>query len=169
MKKENLTQKELKEVLHYDADSGSFTWLKAIATRIKVGCIAGCIDKYGYMIIKINGRNYKAHRLAFLYMDGAFPPNDTDHINHLRADNRFVNLRHATRVENGRNRTRYLKNKSGFTGVYWHERDSKWVARIKINGKLKHLGYFTDIDEAIIARKKANIEFGYHPNHGAVA
>jgi hypothetical protein len=166
MKKEKLTQKELKEVLHYDKDTGNFTWLKAIATRIKVGCIAGCIDKYGYMIIKINGRNYKAHRLAFLYMDGAFPPNDTDHINHLRADNRFVNLRQVTQVENGRNKSMQSNNKSGFTGVYWHKRASKWVAKIYLNGKDKHLGCFTDIDDAIEARKRANVEHGFHENHG---
>jgi hypothetical protein len=90
------------------------------------------------------------------------------HINHSRDDNRFVNLRHATRVENSRNKSIYSKNTSGFNGVCWYERGSKWIANIRINGKLKHLGYFTDIDEAIIARKKANIEHEFHENHGAI-
>ena len=165
---DEITQKELKKVLHYDADTGKFTWLKARNSRIKAGDIAGGIDRYGYIRIKINGNKYLAHRLAFLYMTGKFPPDEVDHINHLRADNRFVNLRHATRVENSRNKSMQLNNKSGFTGVSWHERTSKWIANIIINGNQKHLGYFTDINDAIEARKKANIEHEFHENHGAI-
>jgi hypothetical protein len=166
---DTLTQKELKEVLDYDADTGKFTWLKATNNRIKVGGIAGCINKvHGYRAIKINGKIYKAHRLAFLYMTGKFPPDDTDHINHSRDDNRFVNLRKVTRLENLRNQSMYSKNKSGFTGVYWDKARNKWKANIKINGKSKHLGRFTDMDDAVIARKKANIEHEFHENHGTI-
>ena len=161
-----LTQEELKENIHYEPNTGLFTRLKVKSNRIKVGDIAGYINKLGYRIIRINGKSYSAHRLAFLYMDGAFPPNDTDHINHLRADNRFVNLRQVTQVENGRNKSMQSNNKSGFTGVYWHKRASKWVAKIYLNGKDKHLGCFTDIDDAIEARKRANVEHGFHENHG---
>ena len=167
---DTLTQKELKEVLHYDADTGKFTWLKARNNRIKAGDIAGYVDKATgyYRVIKINGKRYLAHRLAFLYMTGKFPPDEIDHLNHLRYDNRFVNLRHATRVENSRNQSMQSNNKSGFTGVCWHEGGSKWLAYISINGNQKHLGYFTDMDDAIIARKKANIEHEFHENHGAI-
>ena len=170
MKKENLTQKELKEVLHYDADSGVFTWLASRSNRIKQGDVAGYINKvHGYRVIKVNGKLYKAHRLVFLYMTGKFPPDEIDHLNHLRYDNRFVNLRHATRVENSRNRSMNSNNTSGFNGVYWHEGASKWRVRIRVNGKDKHLGLFTDMDDAIIARKKANVENEFHANHGEVA
>jgi hypothetical protein len=165
---DTLTQKELKEMLNYEPTSGNFTWVKATNRSIKVGDIAGCVDKLGYRAIKINGKIYKAHRLAFLYMTGKFPTDEVDHINHSRDDNRFVNLRHATRVENLRNQSMYSKNKSGFTGVRWHEGASKWVANIGINGKDKHLGYFTDIDDAIACRKKANIENKFHENHGTI-
>ena len=169
MKKE-ITQKELKEVLHYDADSGVFTWLASRGNSVKVGAVAGCVDKvHGYMRIQINEKRYSAHRLAFLYQEGKLPPDEIDHINHSRDDNRFVNLRQVTRVENGRNKSIHSNNKSGFTGVYWDKAGNKWKAYININGKSKHLGRFTDMDDAIIARKKANIEFGYHPNHGALA
>ena len=168
MKKE-ITQKELKEVLHYDADSGVFTWLASRGNSVKAGGVAGCLDKYGYRVIQINGKLYLGHRLVFLYMTGKFPPDEVDHINHEPSDNRFVNLRHATRVENSRNRSMNSNNTSGFTGVYWHERTSKWRVRVRVNGKDKHLGLFTDMDDAIIARKKANVENEFHANHGAVA
>jgi hypothetical protein len=167
MEKE-ITQGELKEVLHYDADSGSFTWLKAINNRIKVGGIAGCLDRYGYMRIQVLGKVYQAHRLAFLYQEGKFPLEEVDHINHKKDDNRWSNIRHATRVENSKNRGLQLNNKSGFNGVSWEKARNKWKVKIKINGKSKHLGRFTDIKEAIACRKMANIDFGYHPNHGAV-
>jgi hypothetical protein len=75
----------LKEVLDYEPTSGNFTWLKATNNRIKVGGVAGCINKVnGYRVIRINGRNYQAHRLAFLYIEGKFPTDDTDHVNHKR-------------------------------------------------------------------------------------
>ena len=169
MEKVNLTQEMLKENIHYEPKTGLFTRLKAKSNSVKVGDIAGYINKVnGYRAIQINGKIYKAHRLAFLYMTGKFPTDEVDHINHSRDDNRFVNLRKVTRLENLRNQSMYSKNKSGFTGVCWHERDSKWVANIRINGKLKHLGYFKDIDEAIEARKEANIEHGFHGNHGTI-
>jgi hypothetical protein len=166
---DTLTQKELKESLHYEPKTGVFTWLASRGNSVKVGDIAGYIDKLGYRFIKINGKMYKAHRLVFLYMTGKFPPDEIDHLNHLRYDNRFVNLRHATRVENSRNRSMNSNNTSGFNGVYWHEGASKWRVRIRVNGKDKHLGLFTDMDDAIIARKKANVENEFHANHGAVA
>ena len=164
---DTLTQKELKENLHYNADSGVFTWVKAKSNRVNVGAVAGSINNStGYMRIKINGKIYQAHRLAFLYIEGKFPVDDTDHINHSRDDNRFSNLRQATGVENGRNKSLSKNNKSGFTGVFWDKARNKWKAYININGKSKHLGCFTDIDEAIACRKRANVEFGYHENHG---
>ena len=164
--KNEITQKELKKVLDYDADTGKFTWLKSGKGRRK-NLEAGCLDKVnGYKAIGINGKIYLAHRLVFLYMTGKFPPDDTDHINHIKTDNRFVNLRKVTHSENSRNRSMHSNNKSGFTGVSWNKSVSKWAANIKINGKYKYLGYFTDINDAIACRKRANVEFGYHANHG---
>ena len=163
-----LTQKELKKVLHYEPTTGLFTWVKK-RQGVSLGGVAGCLQHNGYRHIGVLGKVYSAHRLAFLYMTGKFPLDEVDHKNHERSDNRWSNLREVTRLENSRNRSMHLNNKSGFSGVCWKKRVSKWLASISINGKRKHLGYFKDIDDAIEARKNANIEYGYHANHGEVA
>jgi hypothetical protein len=160
-----LTQNYLKEQLHYNPTTGEFNWIEKKQGRPLNG-IAGTMDKDGYRCIRINGKSYKAHRLAFLYMTGNFPPEQIDHLNHRRDDNSFINLRHASHKENQRNASMSSNNKSGFTGVSWYKRDKRWVAKIDINGKRKHLGCFKDLDEAITCRKNANVEFGYHTNHG---
>lgn len=164
---EKLTQKELKRHLHYDPNSGEFKRKTTSSRRVKVGDIAGYIHSKGYRIIRVNGRQYPAHRLAWLYMKGAFPIKEVDHINHNRADNRFSNLRVVTRSENQRNASISKKNVSGFTGVYWDNRAQRWFANIKENGRAKHIGRFTQLSDAVIARVNAEIAHGYHPNHGA--
>ena len=84
---------------------------------------------------------------------------DTDHINRDRADNRRSNLRPATRTENGRNRGPQRNNKSGFKGVHWDKRLGKWQARIRVNGKNIHLGYFDNLQDAISARLSAEAKY----------
>jgi hypothetical protein len=102
----------------------------------------------GYVAINISGKLHRAHRLAFLYMMGAFPENDVDHINRDRADNRWANLRPATRSENKLNGGPHRDNKSSRNGVSWFARDQKWRARGTCNGKQRHLGYFDTLEEA---------------------
>jgi hypothetical protein len=163
----DLTQEDLREQLHYEQDDGTFKWKVSSAKRVKVGDVAGTVDSVtGYRRIRINGKRYFAHRLAFLYMAGEFPPEGVDHINHDRLDNRWVNLRPASQQENNKNVSMSVRNKSGFTGVHWYKPLDKWMANIKINGKSKHLGYFKDLDEAIACRKEANTKYGFHQNHG---
>jgi hypothetical protein len=161
-----LTQDYLKEQLNYEPTTGLFTRKVSNNYRVKVGDVAGSMTAQGYRQINFNGKVYKAHRLAFLWMNGEFPTNQVDHINHNRLDNRWINLRVASQQENQRNASMRADNKSGFTGVGWHKRDKKWGARIRIKGKNKHLGYFTDLDEAINARKRANVKHNFHQNHG---
>lgn len=163
-----ITQNQIKEVLNYNPDNGIFTWLVSSAQRIKIGNIAGGLDKYGYIKIQLNCKTYKAHRLAFLYMTGEFPKNQVDHINHNRNDNRWENLRGVSKTENGQNRSKQSNNKSGFTGVSWHKSMGKWIVHIKANGKILHLGYFKNKDKAIKKRKEAEIKYGFHENHGRV-
>lgn len=91
---------------------------------------------------------YKAHRLAFLYMEGSFPRSDVDHINREPSDNRWANLRRATRSENNRNTRLYRNNTSGMRGVSWDKSKQKWVANGRLHGVLKKLGSFTDKEEA---------------------
>lgn len=142
-----LTQARLKELLHYDADTGVFTW---IANTIRIGRVAGGLDKNGYVLIHIDGKRRKAHRLAWLYINGEFPTQYIDHVTCIRSDNRLSNLREASKSENEHNRHKYSNNKAGFKGVSWHAASQKWQSCIKVNGKQKHLGLF---DVAEIAHK----------------
>ena len=143
-----LTQEQLKELLSYDPETGIFTWLKAVSKSVRVGSIAGSFDKKGYIRIGLLRRRYSAHRLAFLYMTGSFPPNDTDHINGVRNDNRWINLRQATNSENQRNQGKPITNTSGYKGVSWNKRAKKWLAKIKHMNHDIHLGYFDSPEAA---------------------
>lgn len=166
MVKNSITQERLKELFHYDPEMGVFTRLVRTAYSVRVGDIAGYLNAHGYIIIRIEGKGHRAHRLAFLYMTGCLPEHQTDHINGIRDDNRWVNLRPVTHQENQKNRKKQSTNTSGVTGVYWHIYAKKWIARIKVNGKYKHLGGFNDLDEAVKARKVAEKKYNFHPNHG---
>ena len=159
-----ITQSELKKILHYDPDTGILTWIKR-ASGIRTRHAAGTLN-HGYVDIRINGKRYGAHRLAWLWVYGTWPPAQIDHINHVRSDNRLANLRLATNLTNGRNASKRKDNRSGYTGVSWFKKGRKWRAYINMNHKPKHLGCFDTIDEAIAARKQAEIENDYHPNHG---
>jgi hypothetical protein len=161
-----LTQEYLKEILDYNHFNGEFHWIKRIR-GVQIYTIAGTMNKRGYRIIKINGKSYYSHRLAFLWMTGNLPPEQVDHINHQKYDNRWINLRLASHQENQRNANIRVDNKSGFVGVHWDKHANKWVAYINISGKRKHLGLFKDLAKAIACRKKANVENDYHANHGA--
>ena len=165
-----ITQERLKELLHYCPETGVFTWLDYIGrvnNQTKPGDTAGSLDKLsGYIRITVLGKAYRAHRLAFLYMTGSFPKDNTDHVNQVKHDNRWENIRDVTQAENTKNISMHKDNKSGFTGVYWCKRSIKWVSCVRVEGKLKNLGYFISLDKAIEARKKANIKYGFHPNHG---
>lgn len=160
-----MNQQTLKDNLHYNQTTGIFTWLKTKSRSIKIGDIAGTVNK-SYIRIIINGNAYQAHRLAWLDVYGEIPSNDIDHINHDKSDNRINNLRCVTKRENQQNRTININNVSGFTGVSWNKCAKKWQARIKIASKYKHLGLFTNLDDAIAARKAANLEYNFHINHG---
>ena len=144
-----------------------FKWLQYRGRLAKVGFIAGSINSDGYLNIIVCGKHYKAHRLAFLYMTGG-TPNQVDHINHDRKDNRWENLRPANNKINQQNQSKYKNNTSGYTGVVWSKSNKKWQAQIKSNGKNIHLGYFKKIKEAVLIRKAAEIEYGFHENHGAI-
>ena len=163
-----IDQKTLKENLHYNPDSGLFIRLTSNSNRIKVGDIAGSATSDGYIRMCVLGKHYKAHRLAFLWMTGEFPE-ECDHINHVKDDNRWSNLRSVTRTQNNQNHSIQSNNTSEFVGVYWFKRDKKWRAYITVNQKQIHLGYFDKKEDAISARKEANIKYDFHRNHGAAA
>lgn len=161
-----VTQEKLKELFRYAPDTGVFTRLVSVASMARAGDIAGNTDGQGYLRIRVEGKLYKAHRLAWLYTNGEFPQDQIDHINGVRDDNRIANLRAVNRTENMKNTKIRTDNTSGVLGVGWHKGTDKWLATINVKGVKKYLGYFTDIKDAVAARKKANILYGYHENHG---
>ena len=144
-----ITQDRLKEILAYDSNTGVFTW-NANVSNIKRGNEAGYRSKRGYVFIKADKHLYLAHRLAWMYMTGKFPDEkiDIDHINQVKFDNRFSNLRLASRSENQRNVVRYSNNTTGFKGVSFHKQSGKYKAYIKHNYQSKHLGVFDSPEEA---------------------
>ena len=150
-----LTAEKLRELLHYEPETGIFTWKISNSSRVKVGDVAGCLNGDGYLQIRVQSRPHKAHRLAWLYVYGSWPKDQIDHINRNRPDNRIANLREVSRKQNNQNKSKPSNNTSGHPGVYWHKQNSKWRARIKQHQKNIHLGYFTDIEEAVAARKAA--------------
>lgn len=160
-----LTQTELKRLLDYNPSTGLFTW-KISRPNAKQGNKAGNLDPSGYIRISVNSKNYTAHRLAFLYMTGNFPLNHTDHINHNRSDNRWINLRLVTQKENNRNLAKRSDNTSGTSGVSFSNKNNKWIVRIKVENCYKSFGAFPTIEEAISIRNQIMSLHGYHSNHG---
>ena len=150
-----LTAEQLRSILDYNPDTGIFTRKVSTSNRVKVGAAAGSVNGQGYLNIKVQSRLYKAHRLAWLYVNGAWPKDQIDHINRNRSDNRISNLRDVSRKQNGQNAGKRSDNKSGHPGVCWNKQRSKWEARIKHNNKQIHLGYYSTIEEALSARKAA--------------
>ena len=142
-----LTQEQLKELLSYDADTGIFVRLKSSGGQ-GIGSIAGGISPKGYIRIQMARKQYGAHRLAFLYMTGEFPVDQVDHINGVKDDNRWLNLRQATGSQNMSNQGRPITNTSGFKGVSWKKRDKKWKAQIMHMNRAIYLGYFTTPEAA---------------------
>jgi len=118
------------------------------SNSVKAGDVAGRGSGGGYRQISVDNRLYLAHRLAWLYMTGEWPEVQIDHVNMDRADNRFVNLRQATRSENKGNMRAQANNASGLKGVYWHKRAGKWCAQINTNGTRRHLGCFDSPEAA---------------------
>jgi hypothetical protein len=143
------------EALEYNAETGKLYWRVSRGTK-KAGSEAGAVDSRGYVCIMLNGKNCKAHRLAWLVYYKVFPEKDIDHINGIKTDNRICNLREVTVRQNQYNQRKpRMDNKSGYLGVSVYK--NRWMASIRINGKTKHLGYFAipeQASEAYLAAKR---------------
>jgi hypothetical protein len=180
-----LTQDILKELIHYEPHTGHFYWKfrdkkwfdnptgpgsASWNSRYAYARAFTSNDKDGYKLGTIFTKGYRAHNIAWLYVYGSWPNGIIDHINGKPWDNRIENLRDVTKIENDQNKSLARNNKSGIIGVdFWPSASppKQWVARISTgDGKRKFLGYFLTKEEAAESRAKAEIEYGYHENHG---
>jgi len=140
-----ITPERLRELLHYNPDTGVFTW-RASRGHLAAGRIAGYGNGRGYIQIKVDDRAYVAHRLAWLYMHGRFPSAQLDHINGVRGDNRIANLREASQSENQQNIKGARRGSATRLGVSFAK--GKWRAEIQVNGRRTNLGHYPTEDSA---------------------
>jgi hypothetical protein len=163
-----LTYERLREILHYDPKTGIFRWRQRVSYAIQVGDVAGSVNKTsGYRLIHIDGRNYKAHRLAWLYVTGTWCRPMVDHRDRNRANNRWSNLRRATASTNAANRGRPRTNASGFKGVHRRRDTGQWRAQIWKDGRARYLGQFATPQAAHDAYVRAARElFGEFAGEG---
>jgi hypothetical protein len=159
-----LTQHILKEILSYDPETGLFANREWRGGKSNQGSIAGSVRRDGYVKISIDNKAYLAHRLAWLYVFGAFPNEQIDHVNKDRQDNRIKNLRAASDAENKQNLSKTRLNKSGKVGVIWHKAAQKWMSYIHVRNRSVYLGVYDTIEEAATARAAAKAKYHtFHP------
>ena len=155
-----LTQEQLKRLLHYDSDTGIWTYIKAPPRKPWMeGSRAGCFKQStGYWYIKIDGYDFQSSHLAFLYMTGSWSKEEIDHINRNRVDDRWVNLRKATSSQNRVNRVS-PGNSTGFKGVAFDARyKNPYIAKVTVHGHCKNLGSYSTPEEAHAVWYKAACE-----------
>ena len=164
-----ITQKLVKKIFDYNPENGEFVRvLRMNKSREWVSCKtkpSSTCAKRGYTKIGIDGVTYYTHRLIWFWMTGKFPHGVVDHINGDQTDNRWSNLRVVDFSDNVKNTGLQKRNKTGHTGIYINE-NNKYVVNITLNRKTHYLGCFATLNEAIIVRKKAERENGFHLNHG---
>jgi len=160
----SITRERLIELLDVNTEQGTFYWKNTMGGKALKGAEAGALAVNGYVAIRLDKKDYLAHRLMWLYVYGAMPLLHIDHIDRDRTNNKPTNLRLATQKQNSENMFRSKTNTSGYRGVRRESRlvSKPWSATITHNYKQKHLGYFATVEEAVEARKKAEDEYFTH-------
>jgi hypothetical protein len=170
--KTNLTYERASELLRYDAQTGTLSWRVNRRGTAKAGSEAGCIayanglKKTPYICIRVDGKRYFAHRIAWLLHYGEFPGHEIDHIDGCGLNNRIDNLRDVPNSINSRNSRMQRNNTSGITGVFWYKRYEKWLASVRIDSKTKFIGYFADLSDAETAVREFRAKHGFTERHG---
>jgi hypothetical protein len=160
----DLTAARLRELLNYDSETGRLTWRVKVAQPVKVGDNAGCRHTDGYTIVRVSGKRYLAHRLAWLYVYGVWPSMCIDHINGIKSDNRLCNLRDVEVKTNNQNVNAARKDSvSGVQGV--RRVGNRFEARMRVNGQKKCLGFFASEEEARAEYMRAKRQ--HHPGFAA--
>lgn len=165
-----LGYREALELFRYDYETGVLYWRWRVNNSVPKTLEVGRQRKSnsdGYLTVSVHGRDYPVHRIVMLMCYGFYGEGlDVDHINHVRNDNRLVNLRFVTHGENMRNKSVSSKNTSGVTGVDFLKAKKKYRARITVDWKLIYLGMFDTLEEAAEARRQADRKFNFNNNHG---
>lgn len=176
-------QETLLKLLRYEPETGKLYWRARtsdmfisrdqICERLRsnwnsrfAGKLAFTAVDHGYCVGYLLGRKLRAHRVIWCMIYGDWP-DQIDHINQNRADNRLHNLRVVSREENARNASVGQRNRSGRIGVFWNKRYRRWRAKIRANGRYIELGNFINYDDACRARREAEEKYGYSPLHGS--
>lgn len=157
----NLNAFQARQVLDYDPQTGRLTWKRRPSNCVKIGDEAGGPTSTGYRQVGVFGNIYLVHRIAYLIMVGHWPFQYIDHANGERDDNRWVNIRACSHAHNMANCKTYKSNSLGLKGVVRHR--NRFMARIKLNGKMQYLGLFDTPEEAhgvfVKAHREAHGEF----------
>jgi hypothetical protein len=152
---------KLRAMFDLDYTTGTFYWRydesRTPFNNRYVGLPAGTPDAHGYLVIRVGGSLYKAHRLVWLYTHGEWPDGEVDHINRVRHDNRIENLRVLSRRHNSINMSLRKNNKSGVPGVYWNGAQNRWQVTIGNT----YLGVTKDFFDACCIRKSAESSSEY--------
>ena len=149
--------KTLKQVFNYDPLSGLFT---------RDGKPTGCLDRStGYVVLRYKCQKYYAHRIAFVCM-GLEVPDQVDHKDGVRSNNKWINLRESNNSKNSKNSSMKSSNTSGSTGVYWSKRDQRWIGEVTIDGKKVYVGRSNYIEEITNKIMKYRAEKGFSSRHG---
>jgi HNH endonuclease len=140
-----LTADEVRRILDYNPESGEFHWRVKMNSLSMPGYLAGTKRKSGHWQICIGGKLYLSHRLAWFYMHGCWPPEQVDHVDNNPANNRLVNLRLANSSQNNANKP--PRRKIG-KGLFYREKYDSFAVRIKVRGKMIHIGIFRNEEDA---------------------
>lgn len=160
----NLSKEKLHYMFNYSENTGDLIYAREFLRR-KKGTLATFPHAAGYLSVEIGNKGYLAHRVIWLMKTGIWP-NQIDHEDHNRSNNRWSNLRNVDNQANHQNESLSKNSTLGITGVCWHPPTNKYRAYIGVGHKQLHLGLFSTIDEAKNARYNANTQHNFHKNHG---